>query len=95
MNAKTLEDAKADLEGLMDEAVANREPIIITREGKPAVVLVSLEDWSSEQETAYLRRSPANRRRLDRAIRDANAGKFGKTLTLDELEQLTAKKRKA
>ena len=69
MDAKTLKDAKADLERLMDEAVDNHEPVIITRDGKSAVVLVSLEDWNSEQETQYLLRSPANRKRLTRSIR--------------------------
>ena len=92
MDAKTLKDAKADLEKLMDEAVDNHEPVIITRDGKSAVVLVSLEDWNSEQETHYLLRSPANRKRLTRSIRDANNGKFAKVTTLQELQQLAKKK---
>ena len=65
MDAKTLKDAKADLERLMDAAVDNHEPVIITRDGKSPVVLVSLEDWNSSEETAYLLRSPANRARLE------------------------------
>ena len=74
MDAKTLKDAKADLERLMDDAVENHEPVIITREGKPPVVLVSLADWNSQQETDYLLRSPANRKRLDTS-RSADANK--------------------
>ena len=75
MDAKTLKDAKADLEKLMDEAVDNHEPVIITREGKSPVVLVSLADWNSQQETEYLLRSPANRARLedDRASKSSAA----------------------
>jgi len=92
MDAKTIKDAKADLEKLMDEAVDNHEPIIITRDGKPPVVLVSLADWNSQQETEYLLRSPANRRRLTRSIRDANKGKFAMTATVDELVRLARKK---
>ena len=92
MDAKTIKDAKADLEKLMDEAVDNHEPIIITRDGKPPVVLVSLADWNSQQETEYLLRSPANRRRLTRSIRDANKGKFAKVTTLDELERIAKRK---
>ena len=92
MDAKTLNDAKADLERLMDKAVEDHEPVIITRDGKPAVVLVSLADWNSQQATDYLARSPANRKRLARSIRDANKGRFAKTVTLEELEKI-AKKR--
>jgi antitoxin YefM len=91
MNAKTLAEAKADLEKLIDEAVENHEPVIITREGKPPVVLMSLSDWISAEETEYLRRSPANRRRLTRSIRDANKGKFAKVTTLDGLERIAKK----
>jgi antitoxin YefM len=92
MDAKTLKEAKADLEKLIDEAVDNHEPVIITREGKPPVVLVSLADWNSQQETEYLARSPENRKRLRRSIRDANKGKFAKTVTFDELEKIANKR---
>jgi antitoxin YefM len=92
MDAKTLKDAKSDLDKLMDEAVENHEPVIITREGKPPVVLVSLADWNSQQETEYLLRSPANRKRLLRSIRDANKGKFTKVVTGQELDRIAKSK---
>jgi antitoxin YefM len=92
MDARTLKDAKADLEKLMDEAVDNHEPVIITRQGKPPVVLVSLADWNRQQETDYLLRSPANRRRLLRSIRDAENGKFAKSANSDEIARV-AKRR--
>lgn len=92
MDAKTLKDAKTDLDKLMDEAVENHEPVIITREGKPPVVLVSLADWNSQQETEYLLRNPTNRKRLLRSIGDANKGKFARTATADELTRLARKK---
>lgn len=92
MDAKTLRDAKADIEKLMDKAVENHEPVIITRDGKPPVVLVSLADWNSQQETEYLLRSPANRKRLLRSIGDANEGKFAKRTTAGQFARLTSKK---
>ena len=75
MDAKSFEDALAQLDQLMDQAADNAEPVIITRTGKPAAVLVSLDEWNNLQEMLNLIRSPANRIRLGRAMRDADAGK--------------------
>ena len=75
MDAKTFVDAVNHLDQLMDQAADNAEPIVITRTGKPAAVLVSRDEWNSIQEMLTLSRSPANRARLDSAIRDADAGK--------------------
>ena len=93
MDAKTLKDAQANLEQLMDQAVDDHEPVIITRDGEPACVLVSLEDWNSEEATNFLKRSAANRERLTRSIRDAEAGRFAKSTTIEELERMTEKPR--
>ena len=87
MDAKTLKDAKADLERLMDDAVENHEPVIITRDGKPPVVLVSLADWNSQQETDYLLRSPANRASLERSREQIERGEVV-IKTIEELEAL-------
>jgi antitoxin YefM len=75
MDAKTIDDARKNLDQLMDQAADNAEPIIITRTGKPAAVLVSLDEWNNLQATLELIRSPTNRDRLNRALRDADAGK--------------------
>jgi antitoxin YefM len=93
MDARTIKDAKANLEQLMDAAVENHMPVIITRDGKQACVLVSLEDWNSEEATNFLKRSAANQARLTRSIKDADAGRFAKTMTVDEFEQMAAKPR--
>lgn len=87
MDAKTFNDAKADLDRLMDKAVENHEPVIITRDGKPAVVLVSLADWNGQQETDYLTRSPANRAALLKAIGEIERGEVV-IKTIEELEAL-------
>ena len=89
MDAKTIADAKADLERLMDKAVEDHVPTIITRDGKPAVVLVSLDDWNSEQETRHLLRTPANRAALQRSIDQLARGETI-TKTIEELETLVA-----
>ncbi len=67
----------------MDQVNDDHEPVIVTRaKGRP-VVLVSLEDWASMDETAYLMASPANAKRLLEAIRELEAGKGLKRDVID------------
>ena len=48
---------------------------LITRDrGKPAAVLMSLEDYASFEETRYLLRSPRNAQRLIDAIQQLEDG---------------------
>lgn len=47
---------------------------MITRSGHEPVVIVSLADFESLRETAYLMRSPANARRLLDAMERLEAG---------------------
>lgn len=68
-------ELRASLSAVMDQVNDDHEPVIVTRaKGRP-VVMVSLEDWASMDETAYLMASPANARRLRRAIEGLKAGK--------------------
>ncbi|HLQ26675.1 MAG TPA: type II toxin-antitoxin system prevent-host-death family antitoxin [Acidiferrobacterales bacterium] len=52
----------------IDQVNEDHAPIIITRQKGASAVLISLEDFESWQETAYLLRSPAMARRLRRAV---------------------------
>lgn len=74
MDAITYSAARANLARTMDRVCEDHEPIIITRNGDPSVVMVSLEDYKSLEETAYLLRSPANARRLLAAVSQLAAG---------------------
>ena len=75
MNAITYTAARANLAKTMDRVCSDHEPIIITRSGEQAVVMLALEDFKALEETAYLLRSPANARRLLGAIQELEAGK--------------------
>ena len=59
---------------VLDGVANDREEVIITRAGHEPVVIVSLEDYQSLRETAYLMRSPANARRLLDAMERLEAG---------------------
>lgn len=60
--------SRANYAQTLDSVIDDREEVVITRAGKDPVVIVSLEDYESLKETAYLLRSPANAARLLRSI---------------------------
>jgi antitoxin YefM len=66
--------AQANLGELMDRVCDKHETLIITRKGNQSVVMLSLEDYQSLEETAYLLRSPANASRLLASISQLNSG---------------------
>jgi len=74
MTAITYTAARENLASTMDRVCNDRDPVIITRNRDQAVVMLSLDDYESLQETAYLLRSPANARRLFDAIEAAENG---------------------
>lgn len=84
MKAITYTAARESLAATMDRVCEDHDPVIITRNRDQAVVLMSLEDYDSLQETASLLRSPANARRLLDSIKELKSGK-GITQSLDEL----------
>ena len=68
--------ARQRLAKLMDSVVEDRRPVIVTRRRAPAVVMLALEEYEAMAETLHLLRSPRNARRLQKAIRDADARRF-------------------
>ena len=74
MRATSFSDLWRNLASELDRVTDDREPVIITRSGKPAVVLIALEDFGSHEETEYLLRSPENARQLREAIAEIESG---------------------
>jgi antitoxin YefM len=75
MDAITYTAARANLASTMDRVCQDHEPLIITRNGQPSVVMLSMEDYQSLEETAFLLRSPENARRLLSAVESLSKGK--------------------
>ena len=66
---------RSNLASVLDKVNDDHNPVLVTRQnGKPAVIL-SLEDYKSFEETAYLMASPVNAQRLNQAIAEVEAGK--------------------
>jgi len=79
---------RANLSKLMDQVNDDHEPLIVTRANGKPVVILSLEDYDSMDETTYLLSSPANAKALQEAIQRLDSGHEGVTKTMDELEAM-------
>ena len=55
MKTLSLSEAKAKLSGLIEEVEHRDEEVMITRNGRPAAVLVSPEEYESWKETRAIR----------------------------------------
>ena len=74
MKTMTYSQSRARYAETLDSVVNDREEVVITRAGHEPVVIVSLADYESLKETAYLMASPANARRLNEAIEELRSG---------------------
>ncbi|HEY3633112.1 MAG TPA: type II toxin-antitoxin system prevent-host-death family antitoxin [Jatrophihabitantaceae bacterium] len=70
----TYSESRAKYAETLNSVVEDREEIVITRAGHEPVVIVSLDDYESLKETAYLLRSPENARRLLTSINRLESG---------------------
>ncbi len=67
---------RQNLSSTLDKVNMDHIPIMITRQnGDPAVVM-SVQDFKSYEETAYLMASPKNAKRLSASIAEIEAGNF-------------------
>lgn len=74
MKTVSYSEARQNFVSVMNETIADRAPILITRQKGTPCVLMSLEEYESLEETAYLLRSPANARHLMDSIAELKAG---------------------
>ncbi|MDA8162156.1 MAG: type II toxin-antitoxin system prevent-host-death family antitoxin [Desulfobacteraceae bacterium] len=74
METITYSAARANLAKTMQQVCDNHEPVIITRQQEHPVVMLSLEDYQSLEETAYLLRSPKNTRHLLESVAELASG---------------------
>jgi antitoxin YefM len=75
MDAISYSGARQNLAKLMDKVCDEHEPIIVTRKSTKSIVMMSLEDFNSIQETTYLLKSKKNAMRLRESVKQFEIGK--------------------
>ena len=75
MEAITYTQARQNFAATMDKVCDDHMPIILTRQKERPVVMMSLEDYNSIQETLYLMKNPNNHMRLLKSIENVKRGK--------------------
>jgi antitoxin YefM len=75
MNILTFSEARASLKTVMDDVCKDHTPTVITRVSGEHVVMLSLSDFNSIEETMYLLGSAKNASRLMESIAQLKAGK--------------------
>ena len=74
MNALSYGSLRRKLAKMMDRVCRDHDPLIVTRPERDSVVIMSLEDYESLEETAHLLRAPRNARRLLESIAQLEGG---------------------
>ena len=83
MKTMSYTESRARYAEVLDSVVNDREEVVITRAGHEPVIIMSLADFESLRETAYLMRSPANARRLLDAMERLEAGEGAEQQLID------------
>jgi antitoxin YefM len=84
MNSITYTAARENLASTINRVCEDNAPVVITRNRDQAVVMLSLAEYESLEETAHLLRSPENAKRLLGAIEQLEHRKgLRKKLKLD------------
>jgi antitoxin YefM len=86
MKTLSVSEAKMKLSGLIDTVSTTEEEIVITKNGRAAAVLVSVEEFESLKETVAIRSDLAFMKEIKRGLK-ALKMKKSKLFTLEELFQ--------
>jgi len=90
MSTESLATVKASLSEIIDRVEKHHERVIVTRRGRDAAVILSVEDMQSLEETITVLSDPATMRRLQEAEKAIAAGDV---VDADGLRALVARSR--
>jgi len=76
MNTTTMREFRANLKAYFDSVEDNQDVLLIPRSGtKEAMVIMTLSEYNSMKETEYLLSTKANRRSLEKSMKELEEGK--------------------
>lgn len=84
MKTLSLSEVKMKLSSLVDTVYKTDEEVIITKNGSPAAVLISPDEFDSWKETVAIRSDPAFIDEIKKGLASLKKGK-AKIYTLEEL----------
>lgn len=76
MVVASLAKTKAQLSSLVDEIVQTHEQVTVTRNGEPAVVILSVDDFAEMEETLALLADSAAQQRIATARQEFARGEY-------------------
>jgi antitoxin YefM len=88
MKTLPLSEAKAQLSKLVDAVASRDEQIVITRNGRPAAMLVNPDEIESWEATIEILQDPAMMAAIQRGLRDLDAGRILSDAEIEELFDL-------
>lgn len=84
METISFTDLRKNLTKVLDRAESDHVPVVVTRTKRRSSVILSLEDYRSLEETAYLLRSPKNAEWLLESLKEADGGKVKRRRLIEE-----------
>ena len=76
MDTVSYSELRSKLKAHMDKVCADHAPLLVTRQGGEPVVMMSLAEYESLEETLHLLADPANAKRLLKSVAQAEAGQL-------------------
>ena len=74
MNVLSYTEARASFKQTMDNVCLHHDPTIVTRQRGDPIVMMSLADYNSMEETLYLLSNSENAKRLMESVEQVKAG---------------------
>lgn len=73
-----------NIDAILTRVIVSKNPLILKQDNEPAVIMLSLDEFNSLQETLYLLSNPANYSHLQKSMQDLETDQ-GISVNLEDL----------